>query len=334
MKTLNADIKSGKLKKAYLLFGNEPYLVRSYKTRLFSAAKGDDELNALALSGKEAADLPRLREFTDTLPFFAERRVLLLEDTGLFKASSEGFDRWIETLPDTAVVIFSERDVDKRNRLYKAVAKEGYAAELSHPDEKSLRSWLLAIVKSYGLNITVDACNMLTDLISEDMEYGRNELDKVCTYCLEKGAIEKKDVEEIASRKLQNRIFDLVSETSAGRRKAAMQLYYDLLSLREPPLRILALLARELDRLYVTKTLLSENRSRDEIAACLGLRPFIAGKMTDLVRRTTAEELNEAVEYALDLEKAVKTGDIADVLSVELLILYFSRLNSRERIRA
>jgi len=333
MKTLNADIRSGEFKKVYLLYGNESYLIRSFKQKLYGAARGSDEINCMTVSGKEALELPKLREFTDTLPFFADRRVLLLEDTGLFKSASEDYDTWLETLPDTAVVIFSESEVDKRNRLYKLIQKVGYAAELSHPDEKQIRSWLLSIVKGFGLNITVDACNLLTEIVSEDMEYGKNELEKVCSYCLDKGAIEKSDVEAVCSVQLKNRIFDMVSMTSAGDRKGAMRLYYDLLTLREPPLRILYLLAREIDRLYVVKSLIAEKHSRDEIAEILGLKPFIAGKMTVSAGRYTLEALRRSVEYALDLERSVKTGDLTDSLSVEMLILYFSRAGGKAEVK-
>jgi len=324
MKTLNEDIRSGNFKKVYLLYGNESFLIRSYRKKLYDAASGGDTMNSLTLSGKEAADLPRLREFTDTMPFFADRRVLLLCDTGLFHTSSENYDRWLSSLPDTAVVIFAEQEVDKRNKLFKLVTTGGHAAELSHPEEKQLRAWVLSIVKNYGLNITVDACNLLTSLISEDMESGKNEMDKLCAYCLEKGAIGKEDVEAVCCVQLQNRVFDLVSRTSSGDREGALKLYYDLLALREPPLRILFLISREIDRIYAVSEMLRERRSRDEIAEILGLKPFIAGKLMDSARRFRTASLRTQVEKALDFEKAVKTGDLADTMAVELLILSFS----------
>ena len=71
------------------------------------------------------------------MPFFAEKRLAILRDTGLFKTASEGYAEWLSSLPETAVVLFSESEIDKRNKLYKKLSDIGYAAELSMPDEKA-----------------------------------------------------------------------------------------------------------------------------------------------------------------------------------------------------
>ena len=42
MQTLNQDIKEKTFKRVYLLFGDEPFLVNSYKKRLREAIAGDE----------------------------------------------------------------------------------------------------------------------------------------------------------------------------------------------------------------------------------------------------------------------------------------------------
>ncbi|MBR6322367.1 MAG: DNA polymerase III subunit delta, partial [Lachnospiraceae bacterium] len=163
MKRLNSDIKNKTFAPVYLLYGDEEYLREQYKNRLFQAASCGDTMNAMTVSGKET-ELEKLRDFTDTLPFFADRRVLLLQDTGLFKSASEGYDEWIQALPETACVIFAEKEIDKRNRLYKAVQNKGYAAELNHPDEKQLSSWVLQKIGRAGLSVTQSAFAHLMDI--------------------------------------------------------------------------------------------------------------------------------------------------------------------------
>ena len=43
MQTLNQDIKDKTFKRVYLLFGDEPFLVNSYKKRLREAIAGDEK---------------------------------------------------------------------------------------------------------------------------------------------------------------------------------------------------------------------------------------------------------------------------------------------------
>ena len=117
MKTLNEDLKSGQFKQVYLLCGEEGYLKKQYKTPV-----------------KEAIDL------AETLPFFAERRLIVFENTGFFKtAAGADLADYIKDMPETTCFIFVEEEIDKRNRLYKAVKAKGYIAELSTQDAGILK---------------------------------------------------------------------------------------------------------------------------------------------------------------------------------------------------
>lgn len=320
MKTLNQDIKNRTFKKAYLLYGNEDYLIRSYKNRLQESIAGEDTMNTLFLSGKDP-DLNVLKEFTETMPFFADKRLAVLSDTGLFKSASEGFAEWIRDLPETACVIFAETEADKRNRLYKAVSETGYVCCLDHPDEKQLQAWMLGIIKNRGMNIRQDAFRAFLECISEDMDDIRNELEKLCDHAADTGVITREDVTAVCRVQLKNRIFDLTSQASYRRKKEALDLYYDLLRLREPPMRVLYLLSREISRLYAVRKMRQENRSRQDMTALLNVRPFVLDKMLGQANMYTDAQLEELMDLALDLEKSVKSGDLQEQLSVELLLL-------------
>ena len=52
MKTLNADLKSGEFRPVYLLYGDESFLLRSYKGRFMQKVAGGDGMNTAYLRGK------------------------------------------------------------------------------------------------------------------------------------------------------------------------------------------------------------------------------------------------------------------------------------------
>ena len=84
MKTLQEDLKTGNFKHCYLLYGEEPYLVQQYKTRLKNALSVEgDTMNTSVFSGKDIRP-EALIDLAETLPFFAERRVILVENSGFF----------------------------------------------------------------------------------------------------------------------------------------------------------------------------------------------------------------------------------------------------------
>ena len=72
---------------------------------------------------------------------FADRRLVLLEDTGLFKSSDEQWSNLVKTIPDSCHVLFVEQEVDKRSRMYKAVKECGYCAEMTHPSMQQRTQW-------------------------------------------------------------------------------------------------------------------------------------------------------------------------------------------------
>ena len=89
MKTIDNDIKTGQFKQIYLLYGEEQYLIRQYRDKLKHAlAADDDTMNFSAFSGSDI-NQKEIIDLAETLPFFADRRLILIEDSGLFKKSAE-----------------------------------------------------------------------------------------------------------------------------------------------------------------------------------------------------------------------------------------------------
>ena len=79
MQTINEDIKNGTFKPVYLLYGEEAFLKQSYKKKLRAAITGDDTMNYNYFEGK-GLDVNELISLADTMPFFSERRLILIEE--------------------------------------------------------------------------------------------------------------------------------------------------------------------------------------------------------------------------------------------------------------
>ena len=125
MQRINEDIKTGNFKQIYLLYGEERYLKNQYTTRLRKALCQDgDEMNTHFYQGKDFS-LGQVIDLAETLPFLAERRVMFFKDTGLFKAGGEKLAEYLANPNDTTFFVFTESEVDKRSKLYKAVRSPG-----------------------------------------------------------------------------------------------------------------------------------------------------------------------------------------------------------------
>lgn len=338
MKSIDADIKNGNFKNIYFLIGVEPYLIYQYRDKLVAAlAAGDDGLNLRHYKG-EAPDMNELIEYADTVPFFAPRRVIVLEDTGLFRSSDDRLASYLRNMPDTTYMIFVEcykgdkidekkyekTLVDKRYKLYKAVHELGRVVEFKRVEDDMLVKWLLKKFADAKLNVTRNAMECLLDYAGNDMMRLGNETEKLICYRLGHNSVDEDDVKAICSRSIENDIFEMVGAIAAGNKRKALKLYYDLLELKESPIKILALIAREFNLLMQVKAIRADGGGKDDIVKAAGINPYFVGKYISVSGRFTSEYLREAVADCVETETLYKQGRLNDVMGVEMLIVKYA----------
>lgn len=319
MQVLNQDIKERSFKPAYLLFGDEPYLVGNYKKRLREAIAGDDTMNFNYFEGKNP-DVKEIISLADTMPFFSERRLILIDGSGFFKSAPEELAAYLPQMPDTTCMIFCESEVDKRSKLYKKIKDMGHVAELNKQDASQLMNWAAGILAKDGKKITRQVMEYFLERTGDDMENIRTELEKLICYTMGREVITKEDVEAIGTVHVTNRIFEMVSAIVAGNTRKAMDLYEDLLTLKEPPMRILFLIARQFNQLLQVKELMGKGSDKGTIASRIKVPPFAAGKLMAQAKAFSREQILSYVELCVESEEAVKTGRLTDRMAVELLI--------------
>lgn len=319
MQTINEDIKSGQYKKVYLLYGEESFLKQSYKKKLKEAVAGDDTMNYNYFEGK-GLDVNELISLSDTMPFFSDKRLIIIEDSGFFKTSSEALADYLPMIPDTTCILFVEDAVDKRNRLFKKVKELGHAAEMKRQDSAQLARWAGTILAQNGRKITGSSMNLFLERTGDDMENIRMELEKLISYTMGSDVVTTEDMEAVTTVQVTNKIFDMVNAIVTRKTRLAMDLYEDLLTLKEPPMRILFLIARQFNQLLLVKEMTAKGTDRGTIASKLKIPPFVAGKVSAQAGAFTREQILSYVKGCVEAEEAVKTGKMNDRMAVELLI--------------
>lgn len=325
MKTIDNDIKAGDLKHAYLLYGEEQYLIRQYRDKIVKAAVPEgDTMNFTAFSG-DGINPKEIIDLAETLPFFADSRLILIEDSGFFKKSPEELAEYFAEVPETTRFLFVENEVDKRSKLYKALTKMGNAVEFKQQTDEILSRWVGGRIKKEGKNITRDAYNLFIQKTGTDMENIDKELEKLICYCLDKEIIEPADVEAVTTEQISNKIFEMVDAISTHQQKKALELYYDLLALKEPPMRILFLITRQFQILLTVKVMTNKGFGNKDIASKAGCPEWAVKKYQSQSRSYSVEQLKGALEQGGSYEEAVKTGKMNDQMAVELFLIEYSK---------
>lgn len=325
MKNLIQDIKTNQFKNIYLLYGEEAYLKNQYRRKLQDALiSPDDTINLNLYEGKNIS-VKELIDQGETMPFFAERRLLVVEDSGFFKNASPELAEYLEHLPETTCFLFVEEEVDKRGKLFKTVKSKGRAVEFARQTEETLQRWILGILKNEGKNITRATMELFLEKTGTDMKNISMELEKVLSYTLGREVITSQDVEEVCTTQTVNKIFDMVNAIAEKKQRKALDLYYDLLALKEPPMRILFLITRQFNILLQVKELRGHGYDGNAIANRLGVQNFIVRGALRQAEYFSLEQIQQMVENCVNTEEAVKTGNLNDKLAVELIIVEGSR---------
>lgn len=325
MKTIDEDIKTGQLKTAYLLYGPEAYLRRQYRDKLKHAmAAPDDNMNFAAFEGKET-DVEAVIELAETLPFFAEQRAILIENSGFFKNSCERLAEYLPKTPSTTHFIFVEDEVDKRSKCYKAVQKTGKVVEFATQTEELLTRWILSRLKKEGKNITGSVMQLFLSKTGTDMGNIDRELEKLICYTMGRPVIEAADVEAIATEQTQNKIFEMVNAIAEHNQRKALDLYYDLLTLKEPSMRIMYLISRQFQILLNVRDMSARGMDQASMAKIAGIPPFAVRRNVSQAKGFSMEQLKQALRDGVDLEEAVKTGRMNDQMAVEIFLMKYSR---------
>lgn len=325
MKTINEDMKQGKFHQIYLLCGEEAYLKKQYKYKIKEALIPDgDTMNYAYYEGK-GIDYKELIDLAETMPFFAERRVIIVENSLFFKNAMPEFADYLKEMPDTTYFVFVESEVDKRGKMYKAVKAKGHICEFSRQDEKTLLYWIAGHMKRENKQIKESTAKYFISKVGTDMETIEKELEKLFCYTIGNGEITREDVDAICTTQITNKIFDMLEAVATKQQRKALDYYYDLLALKEPPMRILYMLSRQFSKLLEVKELMKQGFDQSSIAKTAGLHPFVTGKYMKQSRFFSSGQLLNIMEEAAEYEEMVKTGRMTDRLSVELFIVKQSR---------
>lgn len=324
MRTLSEHIKNNQFTPVYLLYGEEEYLKNLYKKKLKNAIiDSEDDMNYSYFEGK-GIDVSKIIGIAQTLPFFSEHRVILIENSGFFKNQSELAD-YIKTMPESTHIIFVEAEVDKRNRLYKAVKDIGTIAVLDGASDKDLKVWVASVLKQNGKKITSASADYFLSKVGSNMENISRELEKLICYAMDREEIKNSDIDAVSTVQIENQIFKMIDAIGGKRQKEALDLYYDLLALKEKPISILFLITRHFKILLHVKSLAKKKEPNAAVAKKVGIPPFTVAKYLSQSKNFHTSVLRQAVEDCALTEEQIKTGRMMDQLGIELFIVKYSK---------
>ena len=322
-------LRKGEAKHVYLLSGEESYHIDRAKERILSLLLPRAESRADSLVRVQGdIDTDELCGLLGTVPLFAEKTVVLVEHTNLFREKKaadgsgeekgrkdkklERFLALLQDMPESSYLIFvTGEKADKRRKLYKAVEKAGAVLEAEPVRAWNINEWLQGKLQSMNREMDREAFTYFSGVVSMmqqiSLGYLDREFDKLALYSGNR-RITKKDLKEVFSGLPEVSLFALMDAVSGkDMRKALSLLGQQMKSGAYPPL-ILSLLVRHVRQLWQAKLLMAQGFRGKDLGKPLELNPYIAEKLGKAAAGFTGEVLERAFLELADADYMMKTG--------------------------
>lgn len=330
MNELENQIKTRKFSQSYLFFGEEPFLKNLYKERLKKAMLDETaEMMNFNYYEEKFLSVSSIIDTAETLPFLSEKRLVMVKNSGLFytgrKDDSEKMSDYLKKVPQTSCILFLEEQVDKRGKLYKTIAKYGYAVEFKMLSEKELIFWITKQFQNNKISIESQIASYLIYTVGGNMNDLSQEIKKLCDYKGQNENITAMDIDCVCIKSLEAKIFDLVAAIGNQKLEKAIEIYSNLLFMKQSPIMILVMIIRQFRFILQCQCLLKEGLELSFIAQKLGQRDFVIKQWVNQSKNFSFEKLQKALEDCLKTDIQIKTGKMNSEMAVELLIIKYSQ---------
>jgi len=331
MPSIKDDLKSGSIKNVYLLWGEEDFLRDFYKKSLTDAVvdKATFDFNYKEFSLR-SPDNDEIEDFLNSYPFMAEKKLLYIKDSGLFKSASESDKKfWSKILGDVppyAVILFSETTVDKRNAIYKEINKSFLAEEFPLQKKQDLVSWVSRYMGQYQKAMTTEVIEYFLDCCTNRMYLLKNELEKLASYKHNEKHITKADVDKCCCKVPESTVWEMIDDALAGNAAKASEKLSELRSLRQEPIPINAAIFSKYSTYRKEKLLSAKFTSRD-IAAKTGQKEYFVKLHLAQIKGLSLSYFDKVLSLCANADRRIKQG-LSDGWT-EIEIIFSCMVNTR-----
>lgn len=320
------------------------------------AACGDDpemvELNTTRLEGRTLTPA-QLENACDTLPFLAEKRLVVVDgllarlagagkskakpdepppdeqaadelSPEALKGQTKAFLAYFERVPESAELVLLEEDVaaGQAARKLQDLSRDGRVRIITCEKVKKndLPTWIRARAQMRKVKLDATAVMDLAEFVGDELRQLDQELIKLGDYAGSR-AVTRDDVRLLVPATRAASVFDLIDALGSGNGPLASRLMTHALDVDgEPPLRMLAMIARHYRQLIQLKAMQAEGTRQQEIARTLGIFEWKMGGLVNQANRHSFGRLEGAMEKILAADEAIKTGQLSDREAMDVLL--------------
>lgn len=324
----------------HILLGQDDFSLRQSLEEI-KRGIGDQALlaaNTTTLDGQQVT-LDQLRTVCETVPFLAERRLVIV--TGLlerFEPKSKSSRQkkitplanqqneykslaaYISKIPDSTVLVLIDGKIASNNPLLRQLSAKTKVKSFPLLRDTELRQWIQRQVTEEGGSISSPAVSLLAKLVGSNLWIIANEINKLVLFTSGR-RIEEEDIKMVVSHAQEANVFAMVDAILEFKAGVAEQLLQQLLQRGAAPAYLLVMLSRQVRMIVRVKELRNQGEPKIEIQNKLGLTSeFTLRKTLEQADKYSLERIKKVYHKLLEADLSIKTGKYGGELALNILI--------------
>ena len=323
------DIKSGNIKPIYFLMGEEPYYIDEISKYIENNVLDESEkgFNQVVMYGRDVA-IDEVVSSAKRFPMMAERQVIIVKEAQDLSRSIDKLESYATNPQPSTVLVFNYKykKLDKRKKVYKAIAKNGVIFESKKLYENQVSDWIRRVLGGKKYNIEPKSAQMLVEFLGTDLSKISNELNKLTSILPAETIISPNHIEENIGISKDFNNFEL--RKAIGNKdvvKSNRIINYFIQNPKSNPLVMtISLLNSFFTQLLMYHGL--KDKSKASVARALGVNPYFVDDYVSAARNYPMRKVSQIINFLRDADVKSKGvganqshGDILKELVFKIL---------------
>ncbi len=253
-----------------------------------------------------------------TLPFLAERRVVLVRNAEKYNAMSgergsplKALLDYVDSGCDSALLMLVATQIDKRKKFYKACEKAGGVVECPQLDDAGLERWVRTEVEARGKRIEDEAVGEIARRSGNRLSDICNAVNLVSSYVGSEQLIRVRDIVAACADVAEESVWALTDAIAASDTEKALRSLRQLTDYGKAPDEIMGLINWLLETAY---------QASPETKLSVKSR-FVENKVLPLAKKLGLAKLKAAFALCTDTHFLMRSTGVDKDLALEMLVI-------------
>ncbi len=303
VKLIVDDIKQGKLKPIYFLMGEEPYYIDKISDFIEETVLDESEkgFNQIVMYGRDVS-VDEIVSSAKRFPMMAEHQVIIVKEAQDLTRTIDKLEAYATNPQPSTILVFNYKykKLDKRKKVYKAIAKNGLIFESKKLYENQVGDWITKVLRGKKYSIEPKASQMLVEFLGTDLSKISNELDKLTSVLKEGTIISPNHIEENIGISKDFNNFELrkaVGNKDVVKANRIIK-YFSQNPKNNPLVMTISLLNSFFTQLLMYHGL--QDKSKASVARALGVNPYFVDDYVSAARNYPMRKVSQVIGFLRD----------------------------------